>query len=690
MARPKKIDVTDQAAAKTKEEIQNWLLRIKASEQYRKQMGEKFRWARLIEEYRGYFMGITNATDIYVPSLNLIFAYVKSEIPALYLRDPKIKVNPKKGSSIVAAKILEKALNYLWRTKRIKRENRKNLFDDLLVGHSWFKTGYTGKFGTVENGNKTFEFIESEDFFGYRIPYENITFNPDAVDPPFDCQWIAHEIWITEEEAKANASYDKSVLEQIQFTVLRVEDRINKTVTDNEATRRQDPVTKKAKFYEVWNKIDGTKFVIAEGIWEYVTKPSKWPYEMRGFPFSFLRLNDDPLNPYGIPDCYMFEELVIELMKLQAQILDHIKRFNRQLLLKEGAMSDDAKDQFAQGITGAVLEVQTGTSSIQDIVTPIPYPQIQTDIYQVQELLKEYIVRISGQSGIDQGGTQKTTTRSLGELTEIQQGGSNRRSDKLESVENFIEDIASNLVALLQQFADIPYFVRISGDDPEKIIEGLGQRPSAQKPGAITSPEGFTFTREDIKGEFDFEVVAGSTKPLNSEQKMKTLELIAQLLPQLGGIPGGPVTQWLANEVADEIDMPGLKQAVLEEQKVAEQLKEEQAQQQDQMMSLQAAQQGTELQIKAEREATKQSKLQLEGLKTMHEMRQPQVDAENSVAKTQSEIAIAHMKAQHEAAMNEAKTKHEIALKHMKTKAEIEIAKEKAKHDPKDKPGEKK
>ena len=77
----------------------------------------------------------------------------------------------RKGSSHpLSAKILEKAINYIWRTKKVKRENKKNILDVLLVGHSWFKTGYTGKFGTIEDANgKQFEFIESEDFFGYTV-----------------------------------------------------------------------------------------------------------------------------------------------------------------------------------------------------------------------------------------------------------------------------------------------------------------------------------------------------------------------------------------------------------------------------------------------------------------------------------------------------------------------------------------
>src|SRR6185295_20004112 len=102
MARAKKYKEEpqqDEAAKKEKDEIQKWLTRIDNSERYRKKVADKYRWQQLIEEYRGYFSGLQDSADIYVPSLNLIFAYVKSEIPSLYLRDPKIKVNPKKKTS---------------------------------------------------------------------------------------------------------------------------------------------------------------------------------------------------------------------------------------------------------------------------------------------------------------------------------------------------------------------------------------------------------------------------------------------------------------------------------------------------------------------------------------------------------------------------------------------------------------
>ncbi len=358
--------------------VSTWLMKIDHSKRYKKKVGERYHWRGLTEKYRGYFAGLQDASDIYIPALNYIFAFIKAEIPRLALRDPKISINPKKGSSILSAKILEKAINYIWRTKKIKRENKKNILDVLLVGHSWFKTGYTGKFGTIEDANgKQFEFIESEDFFGYRVPYENIYFAPESNDPPFDCPWIAQEVWVDIDEVRKSNDFEHA--DDLQAQIKDENTAEQKDPVDD--LRRFGPDAKKAKMYEVWDKVNNQLFTISEGCEYYHRKPKKFPYDMKGYPFSFLRLNEDPWCPYGLPDCYMFEPQVLELIKIRAQELDHIKRFNRQLLLAEGHMTADAKDQFSQGITGAVLEVQTNGRSINDIVTPIPYPPIQTDVY---------------------------------------------------------------------------------------------------------------------------------------------------------------------------------------------------------------------------------------------------------------------------------------------------------------------
>lgn len=627
MARSKKqyTEVDDKASKKEHDEIEKWLNRISNSERYRKKIAEKYRWQRLIEEYRGYFAGLQDSADIYVPSLNLIFAYVKSEIPSLYLRDPKIKVNPKNKKSVLAGKILEKALNYIWRTKRIKRENKKNVLDGLLVGHSWFKTGYTGNFGTIEDGNgNTYEFIEKEDFFGYRVPYENITFNPDANDPPFDCTWIAQEVWVPLEKLRANKTFQNTKYLEASSGPSNV-DQVDSVVTQDDRNRADTDV-KRVKLYEVWDKESQTVFTITPGCFDYIRAPRHWPYDMQGFPFSFLRLNEDPLCPYGIPDCFMFEPQVIELMKIRAAAIDHIKRYNRQLLLAAGHMDPDTKEQFMQGVTGAVLEVRTDGKPLGDMVAPIPYPQLQTDMYAVEERIKEDMINVSGQSATERGATQKTTTRTVRELVQIQKGGDNRRSDKIDTIEDFVEDIAGNLVALLQQLADMPFFVSLTGETPDELMEQLQGRPSAAKPEAVTGAQGFTFTKEDIQGEFDFECVAGSTKPLDQEQKIQTLVSAYELATQSGMMPGGPVQAFFANEFADEFDLPALKAAIVEERRYAQEQAAKQAEAAEEAKQLLVANETTSLQIKAEREATRQNELMLRGLENMNPKKEEKKD----------------------------------------------------------------
>lgn len=619
MAGSKKEKPKETAEQKEQASVRTWLSRIEQSERYRKRISEQYRWAKLLEEYRGYFAGLSDSTDIYVPSLNYMFAYIKSEMPALYLRDPKIKVNPKNGTSILSAKILEKALNYIWRCKKIKREHKKNIFDNFTTGHGWFKVGYTGKFSSIETGNgNTYEFVESEDFFGYRVPVENITFNPDANDPPYDCRWIAHQVWMPLEEARENKGFKHT--EDLVAARPPLESDAISGKTNSEEINRGDPDVEMCKLYEIWDKKSQTLFIVSPGVHNYIQAPKKWPYKLKGFPFSFLRLNDDPFSPYGIPDCFMFENQVLELIKIRATEIDHLKRFNRQLLVAEGHMSNDAMALFTAAVTGATIPVRTDGKPLSEIVQPVIYPPLPADIYAVEDRIKMDLIKISGQSDLDQGAPQKTTTRTSGELQQIQEGGNKRRSEKIDVLMDFITDAANNYVSLLQQLADVPYYVRVSGEDPDAVIEGLKGRPSAAMEGSITSNRGFTFTKDDIQGEFDYQVVPGSMAPLDQNQQWQVLTTMAELGPKSGALPGGPLMGAIAQKMAELTDMPELILAMQKEVEMQMQMKQEQAQQQEQMVAMTTAQETAELQLKAERESTRQFDTEIKGLKAAHDV----------------------------------------------------------------------
>ena len=610
---PNKNESSDQIEAENQEKtasVRKELSRIKEAENNRERIATDYQWQDILKDYHGKStINSLGVSDIYIPSLNLVFAYVQSEQPSLYFRDPHIKINPKNPKSVAGAKILEKAINYIWRTKRIKRENKKNVKDTLLVSHSWFKVGYNGKFGVIEQANDAIqEFIESEDFFGYRIPWDQVVFDINAMDVPYDCEWIAHKVYIPINEAKQ--LYPNK---NLQPTVYKPIDNASTKFKQSETDGHEE--NSMVCLYEIWDKKEGTVCIVSPGCDEYIEDKKEWPYTLKGFPFSFLQFNSSPSQPYGIPDVYTFRTQVIELVKIRAQQLDHLKRFNRQFQA-DASLSADEINQFTQGMTGAV--VKGDLKGQPDLIKPIIFPQVPSDTYAVGQEIKEDMINISGQSPQERGATQKTSTRTFRELAQIRRGAENRRSEKIDSIEDFVEDIAGNLVAILQQFADIPYYIRITGKEFAEIQQALMKRPSAQQDGTITSEQGFTFTKEDILGDFDIECVAGSTVPLDREQTMQTIMQLFELLPTMG-ITRGPLPQALGKLLAENLNMPEVQMAVDAQIEFDIKQAEIAAKQMEEMKQFEIGTQTAKTQIEAEKVAVKQTKNVIEMTKVVRE-----------------------------------------------------------------------
>lgn len=582
-------------------DVQKWHNRIQESEKLRDKMSGRYDWPGNIEKYRGYYKELADL-DINAPSMNLVFGYVQTELPRLYVRDPYIKVNPKKEATIQASKILEMALNYIWRTKRIKNENKKNIKDTILTGQSWFKTGYTGEFGVIEDyeGNPM-EGIIKEDFFGYRIPNQHVYFDVDAVNPPFDCRWIAHEYWVPLEKLKGDKKYNQEAVRMITGSPKK---SVNNDSNSWQAKDAKSDIIM-ARLFEIWDKENQEFLVIAEGCSKFLKKPKEWPYDMKGFPFSYLKFNEVNDEPYGLPDAYILMPQWLEKIKIRAQQLDHLKRYNRQIVQPPNNMTEEEEAKMEKGITGASIKATN-----PDAIKPIPYPPLPQDAYAVENRLDSDIIYIGGQNPLEAGAQGRAQTRTKTELIEQQEGSETRRTDKIDTVEDFIEDIAGNYIALLQQLATVPFYVRITGKDAQEIVEALRMRPSAMNPetagASVTNEQGFTFTKEDIKGEFDVEVKSGSTVPLNRATKIQIVQEVAKLAPALGIIPGGPVAGALGRIMAEETDMPELTRALDMELEMQQQMKQDQAKQLEEQQQLQAANDASQIQIQAERIATQQ------------------------------------------------------------------------------------
>ena len=669
---------------KEQDAVRNKLKDIKQHKKLQEDYDNKYRIKELLKEYKGDFDITQKQYDIQIIPDNLIFAYVKTELPSLYIRDPHIKVNPKNRTSIATAKVVEEVVNYIWKYKKLKREVKKCIIESLLVGQSWMKQGYTGQFGSIEDEQgKYVDTIENEDIFAYHVNYNDIYFDNDAMDPPYDCKWIAHGVWMSTSEIKKNPKYKNT--ENLPESYEDLDG--GQDLPDEERKKAG-----KTLIYEVWDIENKKVCTITEGVDLYLEE-KEWPLEMRGMPFSCLKFNAANDQAQGLSDVSMFEAQVLEQMKLESQALDHVKRYNRQLLTSNGNISDDEEQKLTKAITGSIIKCED-----PDQVKPLPYPPVPSDAYALLERIKENRILISGQSPLEQGGSAKTSTRAVGELQMIQEGARNRRSEKIDLVEDFVEEIAGKLIALLKQFVQTPYYVRILGQDSPELQAAIQERKSAQGPDAATNGNGFTFTAEDIEGEYDLETVSGSSTPVDLVEENKTLFQFVELGPKAGAIPGGPFLAAVAKKIVENTQNQELILAMEQEGQAQAQQKQEQAKKEEEMRTLAIAQRASETQMDAENVATKQNKIQADliiaqqkteaekakvanDLKLEAEKAQLQIEIEQQ--KARSEMELEARKLEHEMKLEEIKLKHELELDKLKTEAEIANMKAKEAAKPK-------
>lgn len=540
-----------------KDEVNKWLSRIQDAKKFRDRERDDQQWKRFLDEYKGKYDVGAMATQMAIIPINYVFSYVHTEIPRLYFRDPYFAVNPKGIPYIQRAKILEVALNYLVSELNIKYEVYKALLDTLIVGHSWIKFGYTGTFGQITtaedikgNGknkrplDEVNEFVKSESLFVSHVPWEDIIFDTCAKDPPYDCHWIAHKIVKPLKTVKESDTYKNTK----QLTS-------NYKVDDKEFSGSKD--IELVELWEIWDKDSNSIYVVAEGSDSFLRNQPN-PYEMEGLPFSMLKFNHVPGKAYPLSDIALIEPQIMEKIKLRSMQINHLKRWNRQAFYRKGALDEEAISKYKLGTDGALIPVNAEDKSLQDVLHMPQYPTLQAEIFQIENLIQLDIDTITGQTQTDRGAPAATRTRTLGEVELLQNSSLTRSSKKQDSLEDFMEEVAKKLIQLMKQFQLTPKYVRALGQDSAMIAQKLKGRFDGQ---------GLVFTKEDIQGDFDVEVKAGSTIPLSKENRLKVLTQLLALGPAMGVIPGGPVSQAIGREILRDLDIKEAERAWIEQEK---------------------------------------------------------------------------------------------------------------------------
>lgn len=503
-------------------------------------------WRRLIDLYRGKHWPSTTTAKRDLIAVNLAFSTVNVIAPSVAVNYPKIVVQATDPEDKMRAAVVEGVANYMWRHHDFRTPFRSAVKDFLIIGHGWLKVGW--KFVEQEQGlsdEQREEMIGSAmleaDTFAIQnpemaaelptdsdiiasIPESAMTIVEDQpfvervspfdvfVDPTATCmadaKWIAQRIVRPVEEAQKDKRYKPSVRKRLSSSVMDME-------TPEYHEGKSEFVGEQVVIWEFYDILENTVGVYADQAAEFLIDPVPMPYAY-GQPFVMVRNYDVPDHFYPIGDLESIESLQLELDKTRSQLMNDRKRYARKYLYHERSFGPEGREALESDDDGRLVPVVDENKPLQEVVVPMPQIPLSPEIYNYSTIIEDDINTVSGVSEYARGAMPEIR-RTATEASIIADAQNARAADKLAIIEICISEVARHVIQLMQQFMTGEHVARITAQGGEDIF--------------------FEFDRENIAGEYDFSVQAGSTQPMNDTiRKQQAVSLMNAVAPLVGEV----------------------------------------------------------------------------------------------------------------------------------------------------------
>jgi len=497
------------------EQIGKYRSHLAASKKWRKDEGYDATWRRLVDIYKGKHYDHYSDEDRML--INISFSTINVIAPAVAVNYPKITVNAQSADNAANAVIAEAVVNYWWRYRDIRTEFRRAVKDLFIVGHGWVKTGYRFVEESViyedgyvndpmEVGETTPNSVILQDSpFAERVSPFDVFVDSDATSMS-DIKWIAQRIRRPISDVKSDKRYNKTARDAVEVMAVS-------RYTDDPSQRKV--YDKNYGYAEIWEFYDiknRTMCVFTEAGEHFLVKPMNMPYAF-GHPFVMLRNYDVPDIFYPIGDLEQIEPLQRELNETRSQMMNHRKRFSRKYLYKESAFDQFGRNALESDEDNVMVPV-VSDEALSSVIAPMPAIISPPEFYNQSELISRDIERITGLPEFMTGGLPEIR-RTATEVSAIQDAANARTADKLAIVEMAISEVGRRMLLLAQQYMTGEQVARIMGKDGEPIW--------------------ITYDREYLEGNFDFEVVGGSTQPNNEAvRRQMALQMVDAMAPFAG------------------------------------------------------------------------------------------------------------------------------------------------------------
>ena len=490
-------------------------------------------WRDLMDSYR---MGVE--MDNGQRGLAMVSAAVDSVKPHIFHNDPSIFARPRTvaadDDAERKAKVAQAALMYEWEEGGFNNECKKVLDDALILSAGVARVTYqpAGVFVPVENYDLDLDEDEPlEDTEAaatirdqlealglpsdrpaahatiLRVSPFNFIF-PPGYDEISRMPWVAIRHLIHIDEVKNDKRFgntSKLVPDKVKSL-----DELNEGGTGN-VWRREE--AEHIEVYEIWyhswaNRIvrEGGKrrrrkvkemrilWVCPQtgkaGVSPTVLKHAMSPLDMEGYPFVDLRFEKVNDQFYGISLAHKINPIARDIQRLITSAVSGLEAsMALKTVYKDGIFDKSAKSALASPFPQMVA---AKSKNVQGDVKNLVIPAFPQETISTLNILRGLMNEVGAGDEALRGG--RSSAKSATEVSYRASMHAGRSESKLRTFEKFVQTIARKTLQVMQQFYDAERWVRVSGEDIP-----------------------VSYTRSDIRGEFDVGVHAGSMKPVGPE-----------------------------------------------------------------------------------------------------------------------------------------------------------------------------
>jgi len=351
--------------------------------------------------------------------------------------------------------------------------------------------------------------VEDQPFVERISPFD-ILVDPEATCIE-DAKWIAQRIVRPLEAARTDRRYKASARKNLSADSLLYS---MYSVSTRQEQEEYLDTEERCVVYEYYDITENTLSVLPQSGDQFLIDPIAMPYAY-GQPFVMMRNYDIPDYFYPMGDLEALESLQQELDKTRSQMMNARKRYARKYLYHERSFGPEGREALESDTDGRLVPVVDENKPLGETVVPMPQTPLSPEIYNMSEIVEADINTVSGVSEYARG-QMPEIRRTATEASIIADAGNARAADKLATVELAIAQIGRRVIQLMQQF--------MTGEQMAQV---------ADKGGSLFVP----YARDDITGEYDFSVEAGSTQPINDTiRKQQAVSLLNAMAPLVGTV----------------------------------------------------------------------------------------------------------------------------------------------------------